>query len=386
MPSISELDAITPDQLRSRGSLKWRDIDPDHLGAWVAEMDFGLSPAVAETISDCVDRAITGYPFTDAEAEMAQATAEFQLREYGWTIEPDLVRPVPDVVEGLRRVVMELTPPDSPVVLHTPVYFPFFTMVERSGRKQIRVPSISDDRGRWYLDLDALEKVFASGVGSFVLCNPWNPTGRSFSRDELLAVAELCHRYDVRVIVDEIHGPLVYPGGIHIPFASLDHPVAERAVTVTAASKMWNTPGLKCGQVICSDPNDLARWDSSFPEHVVGVSVIGVLATAAAYRDQTGWRDTVLAYLTRNRDRVTEMMREHLPEVGHHPAEATYLSWLDFRPLGIERPAELLAEKTGVVLSEGEIYDGPGFARLNFATPRPILDEMLTRIGDVIGA
>ncbi len=382
--SSHRFDSITASELRERGGLKWGTHDPDVLPAWVAEMDFSISPPVRDALRDCAERSITGYPYPEAELDMAEAASEFQSAEYGWTVDPTAIRPVPDVVEGIRRAVMELTPPGSPVVLHTPVYYPFFTMVDRAGRDQIRVPAKVESGGRATLDLDGLERAFAGTAAGFVLCNPWNPTGRSFARVELIAVADLAHRHGVRVIADEIHGPLVYPGGIHTPFGSLDHPAAQTAVTVTAASKMWNLPGLKCAQVICNDPDDLMPWDAAFPDFVVGVATPGLLATTAAYRDRSGWRDEVLAYLGTNRTRLGDMVGEMMPDIGYHPTEGTYLAWLDFSPRGLDRPAEYLLKEAGVALSEGEVFGTPGHARLNFATPTPILEEIVTRIAKAL--
>ncbi|MPZ51813.1 MAG: aminotransferase class I/II-fold pyridoxal phosphate-dependent enzyme [Acidimicrobiia bacterium] len=378
-------DQITADELRSRGGLKWGDIGSDQLAAWVAEMDFGLSEPVQDALRECAERPVTGYPYGAAENEMTGATIDFQWREFSWKLEPSSIRPVPDVTEGIRRAIMELTPPGSPVVLHTPVYHPFFIMVDRAMRDQIHVPSLISDRGRWTLDLDALEEAFSGVATCFVLCNPWNPIGRVFTQEELMAVADLAQRLDVRVIADEIHAPLVYPGGVHIPFASLDHPAAERAVTVTASSKMWNTPGLKCAQVILTDPDDQEAWDTAFPSEVVGVATPGLLAATAAYGDRSGWRDDVLAYLDRNRGILGEMVVD-LVDVAHTPPEGTYLGWLDFRALGLDRPAEFLEKNGGVVLLEGEIFGAPGHARINFATPAPILVEMMERMASALVA
>jgi cystathionine beta-lyase len=228
------------ERLRQQGGLKWTFYDQDVLAAWVAEMDFGLAPPVADALHDAVERGLTGYPYPDAEKALAVAATEFWVDRFGWEVDPAWVYPAPDVIEGIRRCIVHLTEPGTPVVLHTPVYFPFFSMVERAGREIIEVPCEPDDRGRYSLDLDGIASGLASGGGSVVICNPWNPTGRVLTRTELEDVVEVAAEHDARVFADEIHAPIIYAGAGHVPIATVD---SERTATITAASKAWNLPG-----------------------------------------------------------------------------------------------------------------------------------------------
>jgi cystathionine beta-lyase len=267
--------------------------------------------------------------------------------------------------------------------MHTPVYYPFFSMVERAGRELIEVPSDIDAEGRYRIDLDALEQAFANGAGSLVLCNPWNPTGHMLTSEEVGEVVDLAVLHGARVITDEIHAALTYGDSGHVVAATS---APDTVVTVTSASKAWNLPGLKCAQVVLTNDDDLAVWSEYFTMDKVGVGTFGLLANAAAYADGREWLDEVLVRLESNRVLLGELVEALLPEVRYRPPEATYLAWLDFRPYGLEEPAAYLLENAGVALTEGSLFrgDGGGQARLNFATQPEILTEIVERIGSVL--
>lgn len=369
--------------LRARGGLKWNAHPPDVLAAWVAEMDFGLAPAVGESLHAAVDRGDTGYPYPQAERDMAEAAVGFWSERLGWEVDADRVFPAPDVVEGIRRAIVHLTRAESPVVLHTPIYFPFFSMVERAGRDLIEVPCQRDSEGRYRLDLEAIEEGLAAGAGSLVLCSPWNPTGRSFSREEIDEVAKLAASYGSRVIADEVHAPLTYPEGTHEAAASR-HP--ETAITVTSASKAWNLPGLKCAQVVLSNDEDIDIWADCFTPEKVGVGTFGLVANAAAYSRGREWLGDVLGRLQGNRALFEELVTSSLPEALYTSPEATYLAWLDMRPYGVEDPASVFLERGRVAVTSGEPFGigGAGHIRFNFATDPEIIVEAVARMASVV--
>lgn len=376
-------EAVTPETLRARGGLKWTGIDQDVLGAWVAEMDYGLAPSITTALHDAVDRGDTAYFYPAIEGRAAVAATGYWFEEFGWLVEPQMVFPVPDVVEGIRRAIIHLTEPGTPVVLHTPVYFPFFSMVERAQRELIQLPSLRDEGGRYQIDLAGLDRAFGRGAGSIVLCNPWNPTGKSFSEhelDELVAIADSHH---ARIISDEIHAPLGYEGTRHTVVASR---APETVVTVTSASKAWNLPGLKCGQIVLTNADDSARWASYYTPDKVGVGTFGLIANAAAYEGGRQWLSDVMATLTENRALLGQLIESHLPDVGYVEPDATYLAWLDFSRQGLEDPAAFLVENAGVALTGGSPFGvgGEGHARLNFATYPHILNEVIERIADAL--
>lgn len=376
-------ETVTPEILRARGGLKWTGIDQDVLGAWVAEMDYGLAPSISTALHDAVDRADTAYFYPDIEKKAAVAAIDYWLDEFGWQVEPQMVFPVPDVVEGIRRAIIHLTEPGTPVVLHTPVYFPFFSMVERANRELIQLPSTRGEDGRYAIDLDGLDRVFAIGARSIVLCNPWNPTGRSFSEHELDEIVSIAESHGARVISDEIHAPLGYGGTRHNVAASKS---PETVITVTSASKAWNLPGLKCGQIVLTNPDDSARWASYYTPDKVGVGTFGLIANAAAYEGGRQWLKDVMVILSENRELLGQLIESYLPDVGYVEPDATYLAWLDFSRHDLEDPAAFLVENAGVALTGGSPFGagGGGHARLNFATYPHILSEVIERIAGAL--
>jgi len=391
MPTFAETtDRITIDELYRRGSVKWTRGGPGAIGAFVAEMDFGAAPAITEALRDVIDRADFGYLSEFASAELAEACAAWQQDSYGWTVDPARIRPLPDVIKGLEAAITLFSRPGSPVILPTPAYMPFLTVPPRLGRRIIQVPMITRD-GRPALDLDGIDAAFRHGGQLLILCNPCNPVGRVYTRDELAGVADVVHRNNGRVFADEIHAPLIYPGGRHIPYASVSEQAANHSVTGTAASKGWNLPGMKCAQLILTNEADTEIWAEYGPMYQHGASTPGVRASIAAYRGGRGWLADVVGYLDGSRELLAGLLAEHLPDVGYQPPEGTYLAWLDCRDLfgdrGIEAsPAEFFTANARVLLTDGAACGdaGRGFARLNFATPRPILTELVQRMAKAV--
>lgn len=362
-----------------RPLLKWNFHEPDVLPAWVAEMDFGLAPAVARVLHEAVDSADTGYPYPALERAVAEAATGFWRRRFGVDIDPDRVFPAPDVIDAGKRAIQHLTEPGSPVVLHPPVYFPFYGMVERAGREVVEVPSPRDADGVYRIDLDGLDRAFAAGAGSVVLCNPWNPVGRSLTAEEVAGVVEVAARHGARVIADEIHAAILYDGRTHTMAASID---PDTVVTITSASKAYNTPGLKCAQVVLTNDRDVEVWSSYFTPDKVGVGTFGLIASAAAYDEGEPWLEEVMARLQRNRDTLVSFVAGRLPRVRMSAPEATFLAWLDFTAYGWEDPAAVLLERAQVALSSGLPFGpgGEGHARFNFATTEDVLAEILERM------
>ena len=243
--------------LRERGSAKWTAF-PDAIGAFVAEMDFGIAPVIRAALDAELDAARTGYLPTAASTALAEATAAFSADRYDWPIRPDQVRPVADVLTGLDLVLRRYSDPSKPVIVPTPAYMPFLQIPQRHGREIIEVPSPQVD-GRYELDLDGIAAAFEAGADVLVLCNPWNPVGRVLTREELVAVSEVVDRFGGRVFADEIHAPLVHPPARHVPYASVSATAAAQAITATSASKAWNIPGLKCAQVVAGTSADADR-------------------------------------------------------------------------------------------------------------------------------
>jgi cysteine-S-conjugate beta-lyase len=376
-------DSLTADAMRAGGSWKWSTPGTDAhgrglIGAFVAEMDFTPAPAVAEAVRACADGNRFGYLSDAWVAEMAAACASFWADRFGYAVDPARIRPLPDVLTGLTSVVEHFTPPGTPILLPTPAYMPFLTVPGMLGRELVRVPMAHDGDG-WSLDLDALDAAFAtSGAKLLVLTNPHNPTGRVLTEAELAAVTAVVDRHGARVFADEIHAPLTFDGRVHRPYAATSDTAAGHTLTATSASKAWNLPGLKCGQLILANDADAAHWAevSYLAEH--GTATPGVLATTAAYRDGRDWLDDVLAYLDGNRALLRDAT---LPGLEVTVPEGTYLAWLDGTGLGLdEPPSAFLAREAGVVMTDGAACAGPGGMRLNLAMARPVLADALERI------
>ncbi|GAA2359514.1 pyridoxal phosphate-dependent aminotransferase [Saccharopolyspora halophila] len=378
-------DSVTVAELRARGSLKWT-LHEDALGAWVAEADFGTAPPILEALHAGVDSLNFGYLPPRLADDMAKACSEFQFRNHGWEVPPERIRPMADVLEVCKLAIEHFSAPGSKIILPTPAYMPFLNVPASMGREMITVP-MAREQGRFTFDLDALDAAFRDGGDLLVLCNPYNPLGRVFAPEELDAVCEVVDRHGGRVFADEIHAPLVHPGHRHVPYASLSETAAGHAITATSASKAWNLPGLKCAQLIVSNEADAAKIDELGHHISHGAANLGVLANTTAYRQGEPWLADVLAYLDGNRHALADLLAEHLPGVGYAPPEGTYLAWLDFRELGLgDHPGEFFHEQAGIVLVDGPACgaEGAGHARLNFATPRPVLEQVVLGMAEAV--
>ena len=385
----SPFDAITEDELRRTGGMKW-SAHPDAIGAFVAEMDFGTAPAVTAALHEWVDGGLFGYPPAGIVEQMTQAGADWQRDAYGWDVPVERVRPLADVLSGLSAVIELFTKPGSAIVLPTPAYMPFLTLPAMHGREVVQVPMLRDAAG-WHLDLDGIDRALAAGGGLLVMCNPHNPIGKVYTREEMLAVADVVERHGARVFSDEIHSPLVYSSARHVPYASVSPAAASHTVTATSASKAWNLPGLKCAQLILSNEQDAAIWAESrramSAEH--GASNPGLIANTTAYTDARAWLADVVAYLDGNRALMSELVAAHLPGVEHLPPEGTYLAWLDCRALGLgDLPSEFFLEQARVAATDGALCGdaGAGSVRFNLAMPRPILRTAVERMGAALRA
>jgi cystathionine beta-lyase len=373
------LSELTLEQLRLRASAKWRQYPDDVLPMWVAEMDVPLAPAVAEAIGRAVELGDTGYPSGSGYAE---ALSGFAGDRWSWIFDPEHATVVPDLMTGVEDVLRVITEPGDGVVINPPVYPPFFSAVENTGRRLHECPLGEDGR----LDLEALAAAFAESANrAFILCNPHNPTGAVHTAQELSALAGLAAEHGVRVVADEIHGPLVYSEASFVPYLSL--PQAEDAFAVHSSSKAWNLAGVKAALVVAG-PESL-RDLVAVRERSHSASHVGVIAHTVALNDARDWLDDLVAGLERNRDRLGELLDEQLPWIGHRRPEGTYLAWLDCRELRSKHdPAALFLEHGRVALNPGPTFGtaGTGFARLNFACPPDLLEDGVARIARAVAA
>jgi len=382
------IDSTTAETLRARRSVKWTTPGPGGFGAAIAEMDFGAAAPIIDALERLSEDAAFGYLPPHLCEELAVVCAEFELRRFGWELDPAVIQPVPDVIKALELAITNFSHPGSPIILPTPAYMPFLIVPGLLGREIIQV-QMRNDGGFFTLDLDAIEDAFRAGGQLLVFCNPYNPLGRVFTLDEMTRLTELVDRHGGRVFADEVHAPLVYPGRRHIPYASTSDAAASHTLTSTSASKAWNLPGLKCAVVILSNEPDRQHWEKMGAFASRGASNPGVVANIAAFRHGEPWLDEVLAYLNESRHLLGDLIGRHLPQVRYRPPEGTYLAWLDCSAMGLtESPGVLVTEQAHVSVVDGPAFGdgGEGSFRFNFATPQPLLAEMIGRIGAVLNA
>lgn len=366
----------TLDQLKDRRTRKWTVYGDDVLPLWIAESDFFTCAPVKQAIMDAIERESFGY--TPATSDLPEALADFYGERYGWRPDPQMVVAVPDVVRGLALAIEHMTRPDSAVVVPVPAYPPFLELPETVRRELVPVDAYGG------IDLGDVEKAFAAGAGSILLCSPNNPLGYTLSREYLVELCDLAERYDARVLVDEIHAPLVFDGQ-HVVAAGVSEAAARVCITVTATSKAWNIAGLKCAQMFFTNPEDLDVWNRMTGVAKDGVSTLGIWAAIACYREGADFLDRQVDYLRANRDWLVAELPERVPGLKVSNPEATYLMWLDFSGTAIghlERPAIWLRENAKVAFNDG-LHFGPGglhHARLNFGTSREILEEACDRL------
>jgi cystathionine beta-lyase len=378
--AVESFDELSLDSLRERRSAKWQTHPADVLPAFVAEMDFPLAPPLRETLLHALEHDDCGYAYA---GPLGGAFSAFAADRFGWAVDPERVVLVPDVVSGIAHLVEALTEPDAGIVVNPPVYGPFFTTVRQVGRRIVEAPLALREDGLWELDLDALERAFAGGAAVYLLCNPHNPTGRVFGREELLAVAELAQAHGVIVLADEIHAPLALEGSALVPYLTLGEPAAAHGLALWSASKAWNLAGLKCAVVVSASEAGAALAGKLHPNLRFHAGHLGVLGSVAAFTEGGAWLDALLRHLDLNRSRLAALLERELPAVRCRLPEAGYLAWLDCRELGLgDDPAAAFLERGRVALTPGPSFGtgGQGFARLNFGTSGALLEEAVRRM------
>jgi cystathionine beta-lyase len=377
-------DAIDEAALRARRSAKWSVYGPSILPAWVAEMDFPLAEPIRRALRDAVDLGDTGYA---SPGDFPEVFAAWAKARWGWSVAPERVLLVPDVVTGIAELLRVATAPGDGVVIEPPVYPPFAGTVRSLGRTVVNAPLRRDEAG-WSPDLEAIERAYAGGAKAHLLCSPQNPTGIVYPRDALVRIAELAEHHRVLVIADEIHAPLTLAGAEHVAFPTVSAAARRCAIVTTSASKTWNIAGLKAAALVASEADDrpdspagvLARLPPETPYHA---GHLGVVASVAALRGGEAWLEQTLAILDRNRRLLADLLRAELPGVVYVPPQASYLAWLDCRALGLGGdPMRAFLQRGSVALSSGPTFglEGHGFARLNIATPRTLLEDAVRRM------
>lgn len=376
---------ITLPQLRMRTSEKWAKYPASILPLFVAETDFPVAPEIAAALVHAIERGDLGYA---APRHLGSAYAGFALDRYGTEVDPEDVFAIPEVMVGVAEVLRVLASRGDRVAINPPVYPPFFATIEEVGLAVEAVP-LARQGASYELDFEALERAFAGGVRFYLFCNPHNPVGRAYSREDVFLVADLAKKYDVVVLADEIHAPLVLPGAKHTPFDVAAREVGAHAITFTSASKGWNVAGLKCAIAAASSPwgrEVLERLPEAMPERA---GHLGVIATVAAFRDAVPYLDRVVEHLSEMRGELRRLLDDNdLRDVEYAPPEASFLAWLNCRALGLgDNPAHEFFKKGNVALYPGHKFGsgGEGFVRFNFATSTEIVRDAVRRMKAALG-
>ena len=375
---------LTDDEARRALVEKWGAVAPDVLPAWVAEMDVAVAPVIVEALHEAVDAGIVGYPRFGWGGELGEAYAGFALRQFGQAVDPDTICPVVDVTAGVRVALDVLSEP-GPMVMPLPAYAPQLSVAEVTGRERVDLV-VDPDADRAEIDLDRLDALFAAGARTLLLTQPHNPWGRVFTRAELEGIRDVVVRHGARVVADEIHAPLVLPGAEHLSYLEIDG-THDHAVAVVAASKAFNTAGLRCAQLVVPDgPARKLLHDAPMVRND-SWSSLGVVAAVAAYTRGDEWLDALRSRLDANRTLLTELLAGLLPEARMRRPEATYLAWIDLRAYGHDDPAGLALDRGRVRLAPGHDYHPglTGHARLNIATSPERLTEVVRRLAQAIG-
>ena len=366
---------------KNTNSLKWDAYPPDVLPLWVADMDFRTAEPILRAMHDRIAHGIFGYE-SDLK-ELRNTFVNWVYKRYHWKIQAEEIIFVPGVVTGLNLAARALTSCGDALIIQTPVYPPFFG-VAHNADLTLQQAKLSVDSHLYYqMDFDNLKKSITAQSKLFILCNPHNPVGRVFSREELQELAEICLINNLIIFSDEIHCDLTYEGQQHIPIAALNEEVARNTLTFMAPSKTFNIAGLKCSMIIVQN-TDLRKKIERARAGLVGEpTLLAMSAALAAYRAGAGWLKDLINYLQSNRDFLFQYIMENIPQIKILNPQGTYLAWLQCRDLHLKSsPFEFFLNESKVALTDGQIF-GPGgeeFVRLNFGCPRSILIEALERM------
>ena len=350
---------------------------------WVADMDFAVPAAVQRALTERATHPIYGY--TVYPDSFYDALIGWFNTRHSWPVQRDWILPCPGVVPSLHAAIMALTQPGEGVIVQPPVYAPFLSAAETTGRKTVLNPLKFAD-GQYRFDLEDFERCAATGARLLLLCSPHNPVGRVWQAHELRALLEICRHHDITVVSDEIHADLVYPGVRHTPLATLAQGKVK-IITAVAPSKTFNIPGLGLSALVVQGAGHRAAIMKAFDTlHVSASNPFSITAFEAAYREGAAWLDALLDYLAGTRDMVREFLQQQIPQIKLIEPEGTYLLWLDCRGMGMDdqQLKHFFVQEAGVGLSPGALFGTPGsgFMRMNIGAPRSVIKQALEQIAN----
>ncbi|MFK4765677.1 MalY/PatB family protein [Desulfobaculum sp. SPO524] len=393
-------DFDTPIDRKGTGSVKWQLVpsgenldtmrvcddcfgDDALLPLWVADMDFRAPQAITDALMQRVSHGVFGY--TLATQDYLKSVCRWMQRRHGWAARPETIVPTPGIVPALHWLVQTFTTPGEGVIVQPPVYYPFFSATETTGRRIVRNPLREED-GHYRMDFDGLKQLAAQpDVTCAILCNPHNPVGRAWTAEELCTFGEICHDNGVTVISDEIHCDLTLFGTRHTSYATMPQHLLADAVICTAPSKTFNLAGLQTSNIFVPDADRRKAFRTTLAANGMhDPNPLGMVACQAAYDHCEDWLDQLLEYIEGSMLFVRDFLAQNIPAARMRLPEATYLAWMDFRSLGLDDLAlkRLMLEDARVFLDDGYIFgkEGSGFERMNLASPRSMIQNALTRI------
>lgn len=386
------LDFDTIIDRRNTNSLKYdfaekNGMPKNILPLWVADMDFRVSSYIQDALIRQAEHGIYGY--SESGEAYFEAVSAWMKNHHDWNVEQEWLVKTPGIVFALATAVRAYTEEGDGVLIQQPVYYPFSGVISDNKRRVVNSALIQDENGRYRIDYDDFEKkIIAEQVKLFLLCNPHNPVGRVWSREELETIGDICRKHQVIVVSDEIHFDFVWKGE-HRIFAALKEEYRDMAVICTAPSKTFNIAGLQASNIFIPNPKLRKRFrESMWPTGISEINGAGLVACEAAYRHGEEWYQGVCGYIKENISYVRKYLREQIPEIKMNDPEGTYLIWLDFRELALSEDEleDLVVRKAGLWLDKGTMFgkDGLGFQRLNAACPRKLIEEALVRLKDAV--
>ncbi len=382
------LDFDTVYERKNTNSLKYdfakrRGMPEGLLSMWVADMDFKTSSYIQEAIVTQAEHGIYGY--SETKEEYFEIVKSWMARRYNWKVDIRWLVKTPGIVFALAMAVKAYTEPGEAVMIQQPVYYPFSEVILDNGRRLIDNTLKQDETGKYQIDFEDLEaKIIQEKVKLFFLCNPHNPVGRAWTKEELERLGNICQRYGVIVVSDEIHADFTYDGR-HLVFETIKPEFADFTITCTSPTKTFNIAALQISNIFIANRSLRHKFKKQVAAAGYSqVNGVGIVACEAAYQYGEEWLDGVLDYLRGNIQFVKDYIREKIPQIKMIEPEATYLVWLDFRGLKISNTEleQLIINKAGLWLDSGAIFGpaGEGFQRINVACPRKTLEEALQRI------
>ena len=366
-------------------SVKWDKCENnDIIPMWVADMDFKAAPCIIDAMRDRLEHGIFGY--ANVPEEFYTSIINWFQRRHNWTINRDWIEYTTGVVPAFDAVLKAITKPGENVVVLTPVYNCFFTCIESNKCKTVEVPLTYNDNYAYTIDFKALEQALSdNNTHTLLFCNPHNPAGRVWTKDELLEVNKLCIKHGVTVISDEIHCEMMMPGYHYTPFASISAEAQNNCITCGSPSKSFNIAGLQAAFITCSNPTQKTLINQALIDNqVCSINPFGLEAFMAAYNHGESWILQFNEYLAGNFNLLCDMMNKELPQFHITPIEGTYLAWINVTPTGMTsaQVTQKILDDGKVLVNDGAMYGkaGDGFIRINLATPRSLVKEATQRI------